>query len=668
MISVFVNDRKIKVASNTTILSACEAAGIMVPRFCYHSGLPISGNCRMCMVEVEGKSKLIASCLTEVSDNMKIYTNTEKVKHVRSSIMELLLINHPLDCPICDQGGECDLQDQAVKYGSLNSNYKETKRAVSNKYMGSMITTHMTRCIHCSRCIRFIDDIAGTGEIIMINRGEKTEVTTLDEPIKSEISGNIIDICPVGALTATVYRFSYRPWELSYSNTIDVMDAVGSNIRVEYKENEIVRILPRPNGDINDEWIGDKTRFAFDGLSTNRLTNSYINNGTTLEVVDFERALNLIINKINTTPSKKIAAISGDMVDCESMFLLKKIMLGMGCKNFDCRQDSSLMGGSRCHYIANTSLPEMEGADLILIIACNPRFEAPMLNYRLRKAYVSNDAKIFTIGCVANLNYKTTSIGNSPGIIDSIFAGKHELFQMMKNAKKPLMIIGGGVFTRSDAKIFLFKLTKIAECTGVVKDNWNGFNVLQTAASRVGGLDIGFVPIDDGKNTDSIMNSEIETLFLLGVDEVDVSSLGSTFVIYQGSHKDNGFHRANVAIPSSVYTEKNATYVNVTGFVQHSSKIIIPPNGVLDDCEILLKIANGLLGAKLAYANVDDVREAMYNEVAWDNNANQWALAPEVTGSLNYLEPINNHNFNFCSQDPISRSSKNMLLYRNLVS
>lgn len=674
MISIFVNNKRFEIEDDSlTIFQALEGLKIKVPHFCYHQSLKISGNCRMCLVEVDGVSKPVPSCVVKIADGMKIKINSEKVIKTRNDVMELLLVNHPLDCPICDQGGECDLQDQAMKYGSLCSKYSEEKRVLSERSMGPMINVNMTRCIHCTRCIRFVDEIAGTSEIIMINRGEKSEITTLGRPIKSELSGNIIDLCPVGALTAAPYKFQYRSWELNYHNTIDVMDAVGSNIRVEYKENRILRILPRKNYDFNDEWISDKTRFSFDGLYNNRLYDVYINkNGQMLES-SIQDALNMVIAKLKNTSSKKIAAIAGDMIDCESMFLLKKLMNGIGCKNIDCRQDGSrLTYTSRSQYIMNTPLQKIEEGDLFLLIGTNIRFEAPMVNYRIRKAFVDNNANVFSIGENHNLNYPVSYLGDNPLILQEELDNGGELFNLLRNSKKPVIIVGQGVCTREDADVLLSVIMKLAKETGVVNDEWNGFNVLQCVASRIGGIDIGFLPEEDGFETNKIiaMSSEnkIDVLFLFGADEIDFSQLGAnTFVIYFGTHKDNGFHRANIAIPILAYTEKSSTYVNVDGRAQRGMQVVFPEKDIVEEWKILVELIKNTVDSRISYNSIDEVVIDVDN-ILIDKIAKQkWHILNPKNATIS-SNPIKSLERDFFNSDTITRASNTMIKYREIFS
>ncbi len=590
MPKLFVDGVEVSVPQGATVMQACELAGAEIPRFCYHEKLKIAGNCRMCLVEVEKTPKPVASCAQPAVDGMVVHTNTEKVKKAREGVMEFLLINHPLDCPICDQGGECDLQDQAAKYGKAYSRFGEEKRVVADKDMGPLIQTNMTRCIHCTRCVRFLEDIAGTDELGAIGRGKHMEISTyIEGAVKSELSGNIVDLCPVGALTSKPYAYKARSWELKKTESIDVMDAVGSNIRVDSRLGEVMRILPRRNDLINEEWISDKTRFAFDGLRYQRLDRPMLLQGTSRVEISWDEALEVARTQI-VNAGGKVGAIAGDFTDLETMFSAKSLLESLGSKMYDCRDDlSQISNAHRGLYTFGTKISNLDKADLCLVIGSNPRTEASIINARLRKAYVENGMKIALLGKECSLNYDYEFLGNQGGVLREIAAGDHSFCQRLKNASHPVIILGSSVFCRNDYKAFLYYALKIAQNYNLVRDDWNGFNVLQKAASRVGGLDIGFINQDFGI-TGILQNSEV--LILLASDNIDVSSIPENcFVIYQGHHGTKLAKRANLILPGSAYLEKTASFVNTEGVMQQTSMAVYPPGEARNDHEIIDAIA-----------------------------------------------------------------------------
>ncbi len=664
-----VNGKEVEFDAGMTVLQACEVAGEEIPRFCYHERLKIAGNCRMCLVQIEGgPPKPAASCAMPAADGMKVHTNSPMVKKAREGVMEFLLINHPLDCPICDQAGECDLQDQSMAYGKADSRYGEDKRAVKDKYMGPLVKTQMTRCIHCTRCVRFIQDVAGVPELGGIGRGEHMEISTyVERALGSELSGNIIDLCPVGALTSKPYEFKARPWELKKTETIDVMDAVGSNIRVDTRGREVMRILPRLNEDINEEWISDKTRFSYDGLKLQRLDRPYVKVDGKLKPASWKEAYRAIANKMKNTDGSAIAAIAGDMADCESMFVLKELLEKLGSHNIDCRQDGAKNSNKiRASYLFNSTIAGIEKADLCLLIGTNPRVEAPMINARIRKAHVNSGLKVFSIGEAADLTYSYTQLDNSPKVLEELLSEKGTLSEKLKAANNPLIIIGSGVLSRDDAELLLSIISQVAEKYNVVKDGWNGFNVLHKAASRVGGLDINFVPGKEGRDVENIIDGcqkgEVEVLYLLGADEIDMSNLGNAFVVYQGHHGDAGAHRADVILPGSAYTEKSATYVNTEGRVQRTELAAFPPGEAKDDSRIVVELSE-VIGKSLTYKSTSEIRNAIeklyphfanidaITEAEWESFIKKGKLITKP-----FVNPIKN----FYMTDPISRASKTM--------
>lgn len=663
-----VNGNTVEFTKGMTVLQACELAGEEIPRFCYHERLKIAGNCRMCLVQVEGgPPKPVASCAMPAAENMVIHTNTPMVQKAREGVMEFLLINHPLDCPICDQGGECDLQDQAMAYGRGRSKYEEHKRAVPQKYMGPLVQTFMNRCIHCTRCVRFLDDVAGLSELGAVGRGEHMEITTyVEESLTSELSGNIIDLCPVGALTSKPYAYKARPWELRKTESIDVLDAVGCNIRIDARGREVMRILPRIHEDINEEWISDKTRFSYDGLGLQRLDRPYVRKQGKLVPVSWEEAFEVISNQFHRTQQEDLAAILGDMVDCETIYTFKTFLTTLGVRHMDCRQDAALCDASnRGSYLFNTTIAGIEEADLCLLIGGNPRIEAPILNARIRKA-TRKGLKVARIGEESELTYPYEYLGNDLQLLAAIAAGEHPFSQQLQHAHKPMFIIGMDVLQRPDANAILALASKIAERYGLVNGSWNGFNVLHRAAGRVGALDLGFVPQAGGKSTREIIEScqkgAIKTLYLLGADEIPMDQLGQAFVIYQGHHGDHGAHRADVILPGSAYTEKDATYVNTEGRPQRAYAAVSPPGQAKEDWKIIVELA-AHIGSPLHYNTIQDIRKSMYvlapHLQQLDHiTAAVWKPCGKI-GTLDTL-PLLSGQQNFYRTDPISRASKTM--------
>jgi NADH-quinone oxidoreductase subunit G len=624
---------EVEVPAGTTVLQAAEILGIEIPRFCYHERLSIAGNCRMCLVEVKpGPPKPAASCAMPVSEGMEVKTDSEMARKARKGVMEFLLINHPLDCPICDQGGECDLQDQAMTFGNDHSRYGEEKRGVKEKYMGPLVKTAMTRCIHCTRCVRFTTEVAGVPEIGMLGRGEHAEITTyLEQALDSELSGNVVDLCPVGALTSAPYAFNARPWELRKTESIDVLDALGTNIRVDVRSGQVLRVLPRLNDAINEEWLADKARHSVDGLRSQRLDTPYVRKDGKLVPARWEDAFAAIRSKVAGMDGNKMAAIAGDQADCESMTVLKDLMAALGSPNIDCRQDGAkLDAGARAGYLFNTTIEGIESADALLLVGSDPRWEAPVLNARIRKRHLAGGFKVGRIGPAGrDLTYPVDDLGNDPSILVAIAEGKHPFAEVLKAAQRPMIIVGMGALTRPDGAAVLAAARKAAEATGMVKDGWNGFNVLHTAAARVGGLDLGFVPGEGGLDVQGILNGcatgAIEVVYLLGADEIDTSKLGDAFVIYQGSHGDAGASRADVILPGLAYTEKDATYVNTEGRPQRTKVAGFGPGEAKEDWKVV-RALSGALDKALPLDSVTQVRARMT------------AIAPAL-GALNEVTP-----------------------------
>ena len=611
-----VNGAEVEFEPGMTVLQVAERAGEEIPRFCYHERLSIAGNCRMCLVEVKpGPPKPQASCALPAAENMEIFTNTPMVKKAREGVLEFLLINHPLDCPICDQGGECDLQDETLGYGRDDSRYGENKRAVEEKYMGPLIKTVMTRCIQCTRCIRFITEVGGVSEIGAIGRGEDMEITTyLEKAVASEVSGNVVDLCPVGALTHKPWAFHYRPWELKKTETIDVMDAVGSNIRADSRGPEVMRILPRVNEDINEEWISDKTRYAVDGLTRQRLDRPFVRAGAALKPATWPEAFQAVAAKIRGAAPGRIGVIAGDLQDAESMKAALDLFGGLGVKNLDCRQDgSALGGGAREGWLFNSTIAGIEQADVVLLVGANPRLEAPLINTRLRKRWYSGKLKIGVIGERNDLTYPYDYLGAGPGSLSQLTDGKGIFAEALKGAANPMIILGQDALSRPDGAGVLAAAAKLASAFGMVREGWNGFNVLHTAAARVGGLDLGFIPGKGGLSArEMIKKGALDVLFLLGADEIDLSQTDA-FVVYLGSHGDRGAHRADVVLPGAAYTEKPGLYVNTEGRVQLASRVVFPKGEAREDWAILRALSERL-GATLPYDSLDALRARLFAE------------------------------------------------------
>jgi NADH-quinone oxidoreductase subunit G len=606
-----VNGVEVEFENGMTVLQVAELAGEEIPRFCYHERLSIAGNCRMCLVEVKpGPPKPQASCALPAGDNMEIFTDTPMVKKARQGVMEFLLINHPLDCPICDQGGECDLQDQSMGYGRDDTRYGENKRAVEEKYMGPLVKTVMTRCIQCTRCVRFISEVAGVPEIGLISRGEDVEITTyLGEAITSELSANIIDLCPVGALTSKPYAFNARPWELKKTESVDVMDALGSAIRVDARGPAVLRVLPRTNDEVNEEWISDKTRYAVDGLSRQRLDRPLVRRNVKLEPATWDEAFEVVVGKLTATAPDRMGVIAGDLQDAESMKAALDLFGGTGVKSLDCRQDGTLLGaGPRESWLFNSTIAGIEHADAILFIGTNPRLEAPVLNARFRKMWVSGRTRFGLVGAPADLTYGYEHLGAGGSALQGLGKSRSEFVKALTDAERPAIVMGQAAL--ADPAV-LAAAAEVAGAFNVVREGWNGWNVLHTAAARVGGLDLGFVPRDGGKSAvELVKKGGADVLFLLGADEIDLSATDA-FVIYLGTHGDRGAHRADVILPGAAYTEKPGLYVNTEGRVQRGERAAFPKGEAREDWTILRALSERL-GAKLPYDSIDQLRAKLF--------------------------------------------------------
>jgi len=667
-VKIKIDGTDYEVPKGITLIQACDLVGVEIPRFCYHDRLSIAGNCRMCLVELSvGPPKPQASCATQVFDGLEVKTKSDMVKKAREGAMEFLLANHPLDCPICDQGGECDLQDQAMFYGCSESRFLEDKRAVPEKSFGPLVKTHMTRCIHCTRCVRFSTEVAGVEELGAVGRGESMEISTyVEKTLSSELSGNIIDLCPVGALTSKPYAFTARPWELTKTESIDIHDAVGSNIRIDAKGSKVMRILPRLNEDINEEWISDKTRFACDGLNMQRIDQPYIRKSGKLVPASFKEAINLIAKKIEQTQllHKEVAALAGDLADIESLYILKEFLDEIGCKNYDARPYGSVMkNDKRADYLFNSKISNIEEADLCLIISANPRKEAAILNSRIRKQYVTNKNFIIAnIGVENDLSYPYEQLGNTGKILEDILYGKNDFSKKLKSAKKPLIIIGEALFCRNDAESCLNIIQEICEKYNVITSDWNGYNILHNSASRVGALDIDFVPAKGGKNTKEIYkaieNEKINLLFLLGYDAENIAQIKNSFNIYIGTHGDRAVKYADIILPSACYTEKHAHFTNLEGVMQNTNKAVKAPGLAMEDWQIINEIK------KIMQLKIYKSYKILYEEMLEKNpklteSANDNKLTEYNSGIMTAKE-FTNYIDNFYQTNVIARASVTM--------
>ena len=664
MLRLKVNDIEIEVEEGLTVLQACEKAGVEIPRFCYHEKLSIAGNCRMCLVEMEKSPKPIASCAMPAADGMVIKTNTPKIEKSRKGVMEFLLANHPLDCPVCDQGGECDLQDQSMFYGIDKSRFKENKRAVPDKNMGPLIKTQMTRCIHCTRCIRFATEIAGVPELGAIGRGEDMQITTyLEKSMQSELSGNVIDLCPVGALTSKPYVFEARPWELKKTETIDVMDAVGSNIRVDTYDWEVKRVLPIINEDINEEWISDKTRYACDGLLNQRLDIPYIKYNNKFEKASWDEVYKIIKSKIVNTKKDKICGFVGDLTNMEASFIFKEFFdRTIDTNKYESRSSKSFINCSiRENYLFNSTINGIEETDLILLIGANPRFEATILNARIRKAYLNNNTKIFSLNDIGDLTYPYQSLDGKTQTIKDIIENKNEISKNILESKKPLIILGESFLKSKSAnylfnslKEFLFKNNKLT-------NEWNPLNILSTDAATVGSFDLDI--IDESNELIKELNeNKFEIIYLLGQDNLNFNKKDE-FVIYQGTHGDKGAEIADIILPGAAYTEQSGHYTNLEGKIQKAFKASYPPVDAKEDWQIINEIAEKMNNRKL-FNDKEELESSMFNY-----------LKLKKERKLNLIKNIDQNEFenenlkiefkNYYFSNVVARASKTMLNCNN---
>ena len=639
---MFIDNKPVQIEEGSMIIQACDLAGREIPRFCYHQRLAIAGNCRMCLVEIEKSPKLQVACAMPVAPGMRILSNSPAVKKAREAVMEFLLANHPLDCPICDQGGECDLQDQSMVYGTDRGRFREYvgKRAVEDKNFGPLIKTIMTRCIHCTRCVRFANEVAGVDDLGTTGRGNDMQIGMyIEKTLDSELSGNVIDLCPVGALTSKPYAFRARPWELRHTESIDVHDAVGSNIRVDSKGLEVMRILPRLNEEVNEEWIADKTRFACDGLRRQRLTVPMIREGNRFVPVTWQEALKYIKDAMSRVKGHDIQAIVGQLADAESILALKDMINRLGGENlrFETNVSGNIAYGAdiRSNYLTNSRLVGPEMADALLIIGSHPKHEAPIFNARIRKAYLYNNPPIGLIGKAGILGYEYEHLGNSTAALEDLVMGKHPFLKTMQNADRPMIIVGEFISSKQDASYIMSLIAQLVHKVGVIKDNWNGYNVLHRHASKVAALDLGFFPGAGAKLT------EPKLIYLLGADDVHEDTLPTdAFVIYQGHHGDIAANYAHIILPGLAYTEKNGTYVNTEGRVQCTRSAISSPGSAREDWQIIRAISE-MIGVQLPYSTIEELRERMFDVAPHLLNQDRIETSSFAELGLRSLESVN---------------------------
>ena len=674
MPKIIINGKEIEFEKGMTVLQACELADVEIPRFCYHEKLSIAGNCRMCLVEMEKSPKPIASCAMPAAEGMNIKTNTEFVKKARKGVMEFLLANHPLDCPVCDQGGECDLQDQSLFYGFDRSRFSEGKRAVKDKYMGPLIKTQMTRCIHCTRCVRFAEEIAGVPEIGAIGRGENMQITTyLEQAMTSELSANVIDLCPVGALTSKPYAFEARPWELKKTESIDVMDAVGSNIRVDTYGWEVKRILPRLNNEINEEWISDKSRYACDGLLKQRIDKPYIKKEGKLVKTEWDEALDLIAEKIKSISPDKIAGHIGDMVSLETIFSFKSFLEKIGSKNYEFREKKFYINpNEKMNYLFNSTINRIEESDLILLIGCNPRHEATIINARIRKSFVKNKTSIYSIGNPGELTYDYFNVGNDINSIKDIIEGKSKFNEKLKSSKKPIFIIGESALELKNGQFVLEELKKYLIKNNFITESWNALNILIQNASTVGAIDLGFYNLNENNNYvffDKLEKGEYKLLYLVGSDNLHIKK-NDEFIIYQGSHGDKNAEIADIILPGAAYTEQDGLFTNLEGRVQECRKASYPPNEAMEDWKIFDLIYKNLRNSNL-FNNFISLRETTIKNIPNFSNLDQLPNKElkKIEKASEYFanEKIEIKPIDYYFSNSIARSSKTMSDCRNVL-
>jgi len=661
MLKLKVNDTEVEIEEGLTVLQACEKAGVEIPRFCYHEKLSIAGNCRMCLVEMEKSPKPVASCAMPATDGMVIKTNTPKIEKSRKGVMEFLLANHPLDCPVCDQGGECDLQDQSMFYGIDKSRFKENKRAVPDKNMGPLIKTQMTRCIHCTRCVRFATEIAGVPELGAIGRGEDMQITTyLEQSVQSELSGNVIDLCPVGALTSKPYVFEARPWELKKTETIDVMDAIGSNIRVDTYDWEVKRILPIINEDINEEWISDKTRYACDGLLNQRLDSPYIKYNKKFEKASWDEVYKIIKSKIENTEKNKISGFVGDLINMEASFIFKEFFeRTIDCKNYDSRTNQSFVDISdRENYLFNSTINGIEDTDFILLIGANPRYEATILNARIRKAYLNNKTKIVSLNDIGDVTYPYENLDGKTQTLRDIFENKNKISEDILASKKPMIILGESFYNLKSASYLFYLIKNFLSDNCKFSDDWKPLNTLSVDAATVGCLDLDIID-NNNQVLQNLNENKFEIIFLLGQDDLDFNKKDE-FIIYIGSHGDKGAEIADIILPGAAYTEQNGFFTNLEGRIQKAHKASYPPGNAKEDWQIINDLAEHMNNRKL-FNDKEELESSMFNYLKLKEENNKPKFIDNTKKSIFQNEDLKIKIKDYYFSNVVARSSKTML-------
>ena len=663
MLKLKVNNIDVEVEEGLTVLQACEKAGVEIPRFCYHEKLSIAGNCRMCLVEMEKSPKPVASCAMPAAEGMNIKTNTPFVEKARKGVMEFLLANHPLDCPVCDQGGECDLQDQSMFYGVDKSRFNENKRQVPEKNMGPLIKTQMTRCIHCTRCVRFATEIAGVPELGAIGRGEDMQITTyLEKSMQSELSANVVDLCPVGALTSKPYVFEARPWELKKTESIDVMDAIGSNIRVDTYGWEVKRILPRINENINEEWISDKSRYACDGLLNQRLDTPYVKYNNKFEKASWDEVFNIIKSKFNNTDKNKICGLTGDLVNMETLYIFKEFFnKTLGSQNVESRNDYTYLNAEkRENYLFNSTINGVEESDFIFLIGTNPRYEATILNARIRKSYVQNKTKIISLNNVGDLTYPYEFLDGKINNIKEISEDSHKVSKLIKEAKKPLIVFGQSAFKSKSAKYIFEAMKNFLNKNNKISNEWNSLNVISDNASTVGSLDLGLYKTTDGSNKvlEDLNNNKFEIVYLLGLDSFQFKKKNE-FIIYQGSHGDKGAEIADIILPGAAYTEQNGYFTNLEGKLQKAYKASYPPEEAKEDWLIINELAEAMNHRKL-FNDKDELDSSMLNYLNLYIEKDNLVISTEFKDLIFENEILKITNEDYYYSNVIARASKTM--------
>ena len=663
MLKLKVNNIDVEVEEGLTVLQACEKAGVEIPRFCYHEKLSIAGNCRMCLVEMEKSPKPVASCAMPAAEGMNIKTNTPFVEKARKGVMEFLLANHPLDCPVCDQGGECDLQDQSMFYGVDKSRFNENKRQVPEKNMGPLIKTQMTRCIHCTRCVRFATEIAGVPELGAIGRGEDMQITTyLEKSMQSELSANVVDLCPVGALTSKPYVFEARPWELKKTESIDVMDAIGSNIRVDTYGWEVKRILPRINENINEEWISDKSRYACDGLLNQRLDTPYVKYNNKFEKASWDEVFNIIKSKFNNTDKNKICGLTGDLVNMETLYIFKEFFnKTLGSQNVESRNDHTYLNAEkRENYLFNSTINGVEESDFIFLIGTNPRYEATILNARIRKSYVQNKTKIISLNNVGDLTYPYEFLDGKINNIKEISEDSHKVSKLIKEAKKPLIVFGQSAFKSKSAKYIFETMKNFLNKNNKISNEWNSLNVISDNASTVGSLDLGLYKTTDGSNKvlEDLNNNKFEIVYLLGLDSFQFKKKNE-FIIYQGSHGDKGAEIADIILPGAAYTEQNGYFTNLEGKLQKAYKASYPPEEAKEDWLIINELAEAM-NHRTLFNDKDELDSSMLNYLNLYIEKDNLVISTEIKDLIFENEILKIANEDYYYSNVIARASKTM--------